>query len=165
MDSTLSLLEQLITSIFDGLTKQPGTTGAIFGLVGLIIQLWVRGEWPTGRLNEGSPKVVDLQALILAVVAAVAAGVLAANFFKLSTEQLVGLPSTNPTKVVPATKENLKNALTLVAFGYVVSDLRPMMKKLADLVKKIGALFGIQPAKPTRIPVPNEANLEGKNGQ
>jgi len=165
MDSILSMLEQLITSIFDGLTQQPGTTGAIFGLVGLIIQLWVRGEWPTGRLNEGSPKVVDIQALILAAIAAVAAGVLAANYFKLSTEHLVSLPGTNPTKVVPATKENLRDALTLVAFGYVASDLRPMMKKLADLVKKVGALFGTTPAQPKRLPVPNDGNLGGKNGQ
>lgn len=145
MSSIFSVLEQLITSILDGLTQQPGSTGAIFGLIGLMIQLWVRGEWPTGRINEGAPKVVDLQALILTVFAAVAAGVLAANYFKLSTEQIVGIPSGQPKTAVPATKENLKNALTLVAFGYVAADLRPMMEKLIDLVKKVGAFFGKAP--------------------
>jgi hypothetical protein len=145
MDSILSQPEKLITSILDGLTQQPGSTGAILGLIGLMIQLWVRGEWPTGRINEGAPKVVDLQALILAVFAAVAAGVLAANHFNLSTDQTATISSCQTKTDVLATKENVKNALTLVAFGYVAADLRPMMEKIIDLVKKVGAFFGIGP--------------------
>ncbi|MER8400425.1 hypothetical protein [Mesorhizobium sp. M1348] len=151
MDDFFKQLGELVTIIVDGLTQPPGATGAIFGLVGLMIQLWVRGEWPTGRLNEDSPKVVDLPALILAVFAAVAVGIMAAAYFNLRTDHLVLDPTAvDPKRMSPATKLNLQNALTLVAFGYFAADLRPMMKKLIDLVKKVGAFFVTLPNKLTK---------------
>jgi hypothetical protein len=55
--------------------------GAVLGLIGLLIQLRLRGAWPTGRLNEGRPNVLDPSTFVLAVFAAIAAGIAATIAF------------------------------------------------------------------------------------
>ena len=57
--------------------------GAVFALIGLGLQLWIRGEWPTGRTNDGAPQTLDPKALATAAVASVLLGVVAANYFNL----------------------------------------------------------------------------------
>lgn len=85
--------------------------GAILGLIGLAMQLFLRGEWPTGQINEGRPKILDPTALVTAGVAAALAGIVAAAF-------LAG------TMRVPAT----------IAFSYLAADLATLG---TDMVAKL----------------------------
>lgn len=85
--------------------------GAIMGLIGLAIQLALRGEWPTGHLNEGRPKVLDPAGLVTAAIAAALSGIVAAGL--LTGEMRV-----------PA----------IIAFSYLAADLATLA---TDLVGKL----------------------------
>jgi hypothetical protein len=93
--------------------------GAILGLIGLLIQLWWRGEWPTGQMNAGRPKMLDPMALVTVTVAAMVAGLSAGPFLssKLS-------------------------ALGVVAVSYLAADAATLgVDKISELAQKIKAFF------------------------
>ncbi|QIO61595.1 hypothetical protein [Rhizobium leguminosarum] len=160
----LLYLQQLATTMVNDLTQPAGAAGAFFGLVGLMVQLSVRGEWPTGRLNEGSPKVIDPQGLVVAAFAAVAAGVLAATYLGLRTDHVnsanlvfsctqyvdnSGLEVACKPKsfmTIPAKTMNIRDVITLICFGYVVSDLKPMTKRVMSSIKRLLAFLNVLPS-------------------
>jgi hypothetical protein len=130
----LESIKQFFLAIADFLGRQlkplpekiaKAAVGAVFGLIGLLIQLALRAEWPTGRLNEGSPKMLDPGRLVMAVLMAIAAGVVAYAAFPLL-----------PPKAKP--EEVIKNALAIVAFGYLAADLGfDQMKSLWEKTKSV----------------------------
>ncbi|MBN8992448.1 MAG: hypothetical protein J0H42_29775 [Rhizobiales bacterium] len=105
----LLCLTNVVTSL-----KSAMAYGAVLGIAGLLIQLWWRGEWPTGQLNAGRPKVLDPTALVTVTVAAIIAGISAAPL-------LTGKIS----------------ALGVVAFSYFVADAVTLgVDKISDLIQK-----------------------------
>jgi hypothetical protein len=94
--------------------------GAILGLIGLAMQLSLRGEWPTGQLNEGRPKVLDPTALVTAAIAAAMAGIVA-----------VGLLTGETMRV-----------LASIAFGYFAADVATLgTDKISKLWEWVKAQF------------------------
>jgi hypothetical protein len=94
--------------------------GAVLGLIGLAMQLTLRGEWPTGQLNEGRPKVLDPTALVTAAVAAALAGIVAAGLL---------------------TGEGMR-VLATIAFGYFAADLATLgTDKIGKLWEWVKAQF------------------------
>jgi hypothetical protein len=102
-----------------GSLKKDGTYGAILGLVGLLLQLGLRGEWPAGQLNVGRPNVLDPVTLVTVVVAAMIAGIFAAPL--LSGDM---------------------GALGIVAFSYFVVDAATLgVDKISELLQKLQAFI------------------------
>jgi hypothetical protein len=142
--------------------------GAIFGLVGFALQLLVRGEWPTGRLNDGSPKIVDPTAAAWSLLMAIAIGMAAAKFFRLDvrmneTEAFIAAAPpkvfseinsdvrnciadlSNPTECTPLLQGQVAKALILIALAYVAADAKIMVDKLQQFFQSIGKLLAAIP--------------------
>jgi hypothetical protein len=125
-------------SLFTYLTPMTAY-GAVLGLIGLVLQLWLRAEWPTGRLNQGRPKVLDPPSFVLAVIAAIAAGIAATIAFEgdintaLAAAKGVAADAAKAKGATPAditaaaaaagTTVRLKYGLAILVFGYVAADL------------------------------------------
>src|ERR1700704_6678675 len=67
-------------NFFDYLTPKTAQ-GAVMGLIGMLLQMWIRSEWPRGKLNEGRSKVLDPSSFVLAMLAAIGAGIAATIAF------------------------------------------------------------------------------------
>jgi hypothetical protein len=93
--------------------------GAVLGLLGLLIQLWWRREWPPGQLNEGRPKVLDPGTLVTVTVAAMVAGISAAPFFA-----------------------GYMGALGVITFGYFAADAAALgVDKISELTPQAKAFI------------------------
>ena len=176
------MFQQLIDFLkpFVAVISEPATSyGAVFGLMGFALQLMVRGEWPTGRLNDGSPKVVDPMAAASAIVAAVAVGIAAAHFFQLdvAASQIDAYKAATPDALVDATPSALKGqklkeflgacetstdarciphlpgptskAIILIAIAYLAADLIAL-KKIQQAIQGIGNAMAAVPKMFTR---------------
>ena len=103
----------------------------------MLIQLWLRAAWPTGQLNVGRPNVLDPSTFVLAVFAAIAAGIAAAMAFSGDISAAITLADTKDVAaaqnaaagkgtapaVASATTVRLRYGLAIVAFGYIAADL------------------------------------------
>jgi hypothetical protein len=164
MDSLLKVVDYLKEFFtFLDITQPAAAYGAIFGLIGFALQLILRGEWPTGRLNDGSPKVLDPAAAAWSLVAAMAVGMAAAKFFHLDVT-ISEYPAAAPAYVKDALKkctEELKDAtkctpqvqgpaakaIILIALAYLAADSKVVVDKLTQLFQSIGGLFASIPRK------------------
>ncbi|MBR1214637.1 hypothetical protein [Bradyrhizobium sp. JYMT SZCCT0180] len=109
---------QCLANVRDNLTKDTAY-GAVLGIIGLLIQLWWRGEWPTGQLNEGRPRVLVPSLLVTVTIAAIVAGISAAP---LITGKM--------------------SAVGIVVFGYFVADAATLgVGKISTLVQKATAFI------------------------
>jgi hypothetical protein len=169
-DQFLTYLTQFLG--FLDIREPAAAYGAIFGLVGFALQLLVRAEWPTGRLNDGSPKVVDPTAAAWSLLSAVVIGMAAAKYFQLdvtksakaaylaaapdesrelieqaldSCSKLPVTPDRPPRDCTPQLQAPAAKAILLIALTYVAADLRIMVDKLQQLFQSIGKLMAAIP--------------------
>jgi hypothetical protein len=149
--------------------KEPATSyGAVFGLIGFALQLMVRGEWPTGRLNDGSPTVVDPMTAASSVIAAVVIGIAAANFFQLdvAASQIDAYKAATPdilkgegltsflgacnlsqeAKCIPHLQAPTSKAIILIAVAYLAADLI-VLKKVQQVLQGLGSAMAAIPKK------------------
>ena len=98
-----------ITSVLNFVSAR-SAWGAVFALVGFGLQLSIRGEWPTGRTNDGAPQILDPKALATAVAASVLIGVAAANFFDLDVTKAAVREGTMLGSVVAQAQSGLDDA-------------------------------------------------------
>ncbi|MDO8942515.1 MAG: hypothetical protein Q7U75_04990 [Desulfobacterales bacterium] len=127
-------LPEFLSTLASKLMAEGLSSGILYALVGFATQIWVRGEWPSGRLNQDSPKVVDPTAFTIAASAAIVAGVWAVAYF-------------NMYDAAKDTRENVKAALMLITLGYMAADLRTLIEKFIDLIKKIPGFLADLPKR------------------